>query len=119
MGFRSTFVTSEFNYSPSFLPDWFTEKYAAWISFGKCLSSTQEGKTYGVFQDLDADLQKAIKDAGQNDKIDLVFLHECGGITKFAISAEKIVVTEPAGWNKVDSVTHSYCYGCSEPEDGE
>ena len=118
MGFRSTFVTSDFNCNPSFLPDWFTEKYKSWINFCGCLSSTCEGKTYGVFTDLDTDLQKALKDICSDDEVDLVFLHECGGITKFQISAEKIVISEPDKWSKVDIVTHAYCYGCSEVDGG-
>lgn len=115
MGFRSTFVTEDYSVE---WPEWFKEKYDGWINFNGCISSTTEGKTYGVFSSLAEDIQKALKEAKAELSLGfvLIFLHECGGITRYEIHPDRINISEPSGWDKVDDITHHYCYGCSDAD---
>lgn len=47
----------------------------------------------------------------------LVWLHECGGITRIEIHNDRILWSEPEEWKKVDNITHEYCNGCSDHPD--
>ena len=105
MGFRSTFVT-EVYYGD--WPSWIIEKYKDCINFNECLSSKIEGKTYMTLEDLPADIQKAIN---WNDRFrksfTLVWLHECGGISRVHIYKDQINIDEPAEeYVKVEAPTH-------------
>lgn len=117
MGFRSTFTTQDY---PLRWPDWFQEKYRDFITFPPTgvggIYSRQECKTYGVWTDLEKDIQQAIvwQDHCHNFRFVLVYLHECGGITRVQISKDHIFYSEPDGWSLVEGVTHSYCHGCSD-----
>lgn len=122
MGFRSTFVTDDCCYE---WPAWFREKYPC-VHFpekGGPIASKFEAKTYGMYGDeFLADVQRVYRENTQDDDefyMSLVFLHECDGVTRFQIYRDKIVSTEPQGWEKTDGVTHSYCYGCSDPDTRE
>lgn len=121
MGFRSTFI-SEVIIEP--LPNWFKDKYKEVITFfdkGN-FASYGEHKTY-YLDDLITDLQKALLEIGcfkkNSEKYDrkfvLVYLHECGGITRVEIHKEKIFYTEPTDWIIRDlGIEHDHCYGCSD-----
>lgn len=117
MGFRSTFTT-EHNWSA--WPDWFVEKYSplVWFSDDRKgpLSAKQESKTYGVFLNLEQDIQKAIdwRERGASDHFVLVWLHECGGITRVEIRESSITNIIPTDWALTDDIGHDYCYGCSD-----
>lgn len=125
MGFRSTLATQDF--SGVKLPKWFRDKYEndfyfrVPYSFAKSkiptlfLSSKYELKTYGIGMDLPTDIQKVLIEKDVNQFV-IVWLHECGGITRVQIEKERIVYTEPSGWSVVDEVTHDYCYGCSDAD---
>lgn len=128
MGFRSTMITCD---GIPELPKEFVEKYKDYFNFlehkndGKFFSpiSTKcEMKTY-LFDIplLIKDLSEIIKNYGQRE-YSLVFLHECGGITKVDITKNgRIFWGEPTGWkitsiDDVYGVSHDYCYGCSDLE---
>ena len=115
MGFRSTFTTQDYHIK---WPQWFLDKYAKNIWFTKDsigpLHSICEGKTYQKWNELHTDIQSAIDWDGGLDKFILVYLHECGGITRCQIMKDNIIWSEPEGWRTTDGVEHSYCYGCSD-----
>lgn len=116
MGFRSTFTTECYSIE---WPDWFVEKYKEWVHFPGdrkgSISSSTEGKTYGIFEDLHSDIQKVIDWEWLSPlNFVLVYLHECGGITRCQIERDRIVWSEPDGWRETDGVCHDYCYGCSD-----
>lgn len=116
MGFRSTFTTEDFNIH---WPEWFREKYANTVDFGRdgagSLHSKGEAKTYSAsgWADLPEDIRKAI-DWNEIDQFVLVYLHECGGITRVQIERDIVKWSEPTGWSQTDGVNHHYCYGCSD-----
>lgn len=117
MGFGSTFVTNDLSWK---WPAWFRERYAGNVHFprdGGPISSVGEMKTYGYFADLHTDIHRALREDANNDYdwcIVLVYLHECGGITRCEIRRDSIRWNEPTGWRTTDGVEHDYCYGCSD-----
>ena len=126
MGFRSTFVTEDCVFP---WPEWFRDKYADSIMFGRdashekakygcAIASRREFKTYHTFTCLEDDIQKVMIEADHeySKRVRLVWLHECGGITLVYITREKIIFQEPHDFWEVDDCAHSYCYGCSDPK---
>jgi hypothetical protein len=122
MGFRSAFVSEQL---PVKWPEWFVDKYSRIIHFTidnqGCISSKKETKVYD--DAINIDIQRAFiennikrKKEGLSalDKFILVYLHECGGITRVEITPYNIFYTEPLDYVKVDFITHDYCYGCSD-----
>src|SRR5947209_1999200 len=118
MGFRSTFITEDISL---FIPQWFVTKWGDKVHFGRNrheiepfavmpISSQWEAKTYGLWQDLPHDIQLMMQqDKEWNDRdypIILVYLHECGGITRVEIHKDKILYSEPIRWKQTDGVTH-------------
>jgi len=124
MGFRTMAMTADYRIE---LPEWFIEKHTdmnhATSGEGKPslpLTSKFERKFYASKDDeLFTDLQKVIAaDKWWNDKdLEIVLFHECDGITKVRITASTIQMFEPQKWEEVDHITHSYCYGCSTPDE--
>ncbi len=115
MGFRSTFVTEDYSIA---WPQWFRDKYGASIHFpasgSGAISSAHEEKCYGLLGDLPEDIQKAIDWKDFSLSFVVVFLHECGGVTRCQIERDSIKWSEPEGWTQTSGVTHNYCYGCSD-----
>lgn len=115
MGFRSTFATQDYGIH---WPQWFRDKYAGAIWFSESgsgpLNSVREAKTYMLWQDLHTDIQRAINWDEAPTNFVLVYLHECGGITRCQIEKDAIKWSEPEGWRSTDGVKHNYCYGCSD-----
>lgn len=115
MGFRSTFTTSDYDIQ---WPQWFRDKYAGmiWFTDDECgpLHSVHEAKTYMDWKFLPEDIQAAIDWAEFDLNFVLVYLHECGGITRCQIEKDAIKWSEPTEWRLTDGVDHSYCYGCSD-----
>lgn len=115
MGFRSTFTTGDY-----FLkwPQWFCEKYSGKIWFNEdftgSLQSVRENKTYGLWQTLHKDIQLAIDWNIFKSRFVIVYLHECGGITRCQIEKDVIKWSEPASWTITSGVRHDYCYKCSD-----
>jgi hypothetical protein len=124
MGFRSTMVSEHLGHIR--LPTWFCKKWAEYLhlrewdkEFCFPISSRVEYKTYGIYVDMELDLQKVlIEHVNSTDypveSLELVYFHECGGITKVIITETNIKYMEPAGWVMTNDVTHYYCYGCSD-----
>lgn len=126
MGFRSTMITEDMHIQ---IPQWFIEKYpnihASYKQDSETndnqhwffpLSTVGEQKFYQSFKDYDlfVDIQKIIVDKWEKCTIELVLLHECGGITKVIINEKEILGMEPTAWKQVEGVEHNYCYGCSD-----
>lgn len=114
MGFRSTFTTSDIG---TLWPVWFREKYVNIIIFPEyngALHPHKEAKTYGSLESLAEDIQLAI-DWWRPDLMFIVmYLHECGGVTRCQIQKDSIKYSEPEAWRVTDGVEHWYCYGCSD-----
>jgi hypothetical protein len=124
MGFRSTFVTE---HTVLHFPPWFVEKWGRHVHFGDDhglpLASKYEAKCYDTWGGLEEDIARALAerhaaDAGQMlasiERVVLVWLHECGGLTRVEITANSVRYNEPATWREEDAPMHSYCYGCSD-----
>lgn len=115
MGFRSTLTTESLGIT---WPQWFRDKYADSIQFTPDgtgpLHSKRELKTYGMWLDLHTDIQRAIEWTVNMRSLVMVYLHECGGITRCQIEKDKITWSEPDGWRVTEGVEHDYCYGCSD-----
>ena len=117
MGFRSTFTSQD---CPIKWPQWFRDKYAKviWFPEGEIgpLHSVREAKTYILWQELHIDIQRAIDwgDKYAPDNFVLVYLHECGGITRCQIEKGTVKWSEPEEWKITDGVDHNYCFGCSD-----
>lgn len=117
MGFRSTFTTEDTGIK---WPEWFVSKYQNTIIFHPtgvgAIHSRQECKMYLAWASLYSDIQKAIDWSEPYRKnLVMVFLHECGGITRCEISKDAILWSAPNSWVEVgESGEHWYCYGCSD-----
>ena len=72
-----------------------------------------ERKFYDKFED-DEFIQNIRNEMMDDESAVGILLHECGGITRLEISKDKVLANEPSGWDTVEHVTHSYCYGCSD-----
>ena len=103
------------------IPDWFRKKYDDLLNFNNNnfpISTKFEIKTYsdrGI--ELVKDIRKVISsNETLIDPVGVVFiwLHECGGVTKFKIYKDKIVYSEPMEWGEVKNITHWHCNKCSE-----
>ena len=120
MGFRATFVIEDYNIT---WPAWFCEKYQEYVWFNSdnkgVFASKQEVKVVASlpFRDLVDDMQRAIQWEDEHDdfSIRIVYLHECGGITRARITRDVIQYTEPIEWHETDGITHYYCMGCGDP----
>lgn len=116
MGFRSTFCSTDY---PIKWPDWFREKYKNDVCFNGALHSMHERKLHGSWLDLPEDIRKAINwdewepVLTQPFRFVILFLHECGGVTRCEIRRDGVFWSEPDEWVKTMGSTHSYCYGCS------
>ena len=105
MGFRSTFTTLDYNI---LWPGWFVEEYDDGITFRAdhigALHSKREGKTYFDWNTLHEDIQRAIDWEKFRVNFILVYLHECGGITRCQIEKDAIKWSEPDTWKITDGV---------------
>ena len=114
MGFRSTFTSEDKNI---LWPDWFVTKYRGLIHFHPenrgPISSVHEAKTYMTWESLPEDIQRVMQQSRVDD-LTIVYLHECGGITRCEIHNDQILWNEPSAWETTEGVTHHYCYGCSD-----
>jgi hypothetical protein len=117
MGFRSTVSSSEF---PGSWPAWFREKYSDYFNFSDAsvrLTSAYPLKLYAPdLSELEPDIQKALSEALPQLSIAfvVVYLHECGGITRCMITPTSIKFDEPTAWEQTEDVTHHYCYWCRD-----
>jgi len=115
MGFYSTFTTNDCGIN---WPQWFRDKYSDVIWFSEdgsgTINSLREAKTYKRLGELHNDIHRAIDWPNMSDKFILVYLHECGGVTRCQIEKDTIKWTEPESWRATEGVEHHYCYGCSD-----
>ena len=123
MGFRTVFITNDNGYR---WPQWFRDKYESTVNIPECgcISSKHEGKMYLTYEDLCDDLQKCLftKENERYKDIELVMMHECGGITKVQIYKDKILEAIPDSWYPIDDneKIHGHsewcCDGCTNLE---
>lgn len=120
MGFRSTIVTQDYHLP---LPEWFVDKYKDLLFMGiegkftMPIASMVEFKSYvGRGREIEYDIQRVLRETPSwgDGNIILVWLHECGGITRIEISQKEILFSEPDKWKEVEEISHDYCYGCSD-----
>lgn len=115
MGFRSQLISG--SYMGIELPFWFLKKYEGELNIrhGRLsISTPSERKFYsGKQTELFLDIQKVLIEK-EVTNVELVLLHECGGITRVEIHQDKILFSEPTGWKVVENIEHKYCYGCSD-----
>jgi hypothetical protein len=116
MGFRSTFTSTDLG-GP--WPQWFLEKWAGDFWFrdrGGPLAPIRESVVYGRWDALPGDIQRVLKETGgwRARPFVLLFLHECGGVSRCQIDPVAIRWSEPRRWEGTSGVTHDYCYGCSD-----
>lgn len=118
MGFRSTFTISDCGID---WPQWFVDKYERYVWFSDdhtgTIAANREVKTYYGFETLAEDIQRSAIESchwiGEREwPIMLVYLHECGGITRCRITRDAIQWTQPDAWLEVDEVEHRRCSGC-------
>lgn len=118
MGFRSTFTISDWGID---WPAWFVEKYKSHVFFNDdrrgTIAAKAERKDYYTFKTLTQDIQRAVSwddlwNKRHHPPIMLVYLHECGGITRCRITRDEIQWTQPDGWEEIDGVEHHYCSHC-------
>ena len=117
MGFRSVMITEDAD--PGFFPPWFVAKYERQFYMpgddGGPMSSKFEIKEYDL-PELYADIQRLLKPSENslgNESFILVWLHECGGITRVEIHPAVIYFMHPTDFEVSDEVLHHYCYHCS------
>lgn len=111
MGFRSSIVSTDHDW-----PQWFRDKWT-WLRVPESgvLSVNVHQKFYSAtMEDLCTDVQTTIGEDACLPVV-LVLLHECGGVTRYEITLERINITEPSGWEPRDMSSHSYCECWSAP----
>lgn len=117
MGFRSTFTMEHYAIE---WPDWFREKWKFLIQFNRDGGSLfHPRREFKFITELIDDIAKSLEESGWwNGGINfvIVFLHECGGITRVQFDKGRVRYSEPEDWKHVDHPTHSYCYDCSDVE---
>lgn len=114
MGFRSVFIAAD--HYLTIWPDWFLAKWGEACHFAEgrgAFASKRECKAYVTWRELPADVQRAVDWDADGPNFVIVFLHECGGVTRCQIMRDRIIWSEPTGWEQTDGITHDYCYGCS------
>jgi len=115
MGHRSTFTTTD---SRIEWPAWFIDKYKRTIGFPHNkgpIHPLLENKVYDAWDTLEIDIRSAIDWSRHPRPFILVYLHECGGISRCEISKDNILWTEPETWRLESGPTHPFynCIGCS------
>lgn len=105
------------------IPQWFIDKYPYLVTrnMEECdlsfqtfpISTHHEIKFYDDWNknDIFVDIQRIMKEYNYGyspDEIDVVLLHECGGVSRISISKESIIGTEPVVWKKTESSEHGY-----------
>ena len=108
MGFRCTFATGW--PGPRKLPTWFVEKWSDRVNFGSDggfpLSSKERTKANagGIVEDI----QRALRECDHLMPVELVFVHECSGVTRVLISPDRILYSEPTSWKTVSDADDHY-----------
>lgn len=131
MGFRGTFITEDLSTE---WPEWFVNKYKKVLNFRSnhhdkkarkqgAISSKYELKHYNQpFTDIIKDIQKVLEEKQIStldslNNISLIMFFECGGVAKYTLTKDSITIAEPIEWQEVEEISHSYCYGCSNPKE--
>lgn len=99
MGYRSTFVTSDTNIR---IPQWFIDKWKHLVFFNGDIpnfpiASKQEGKTYGIFDEIESDIILIIKqhpEPRSYDKVIIAWLGEDGAVHSKHLTANGEVVSD-------------------------
>ena len=98
MGAINYFVT---NRSPHPLPEWFRDRWGQSLYLGGNLCP-KFGTKY--WSNLEEDIQRALRESwtnGLEPLVTLVYLHECGNVTRVDISVNSIHYSEPIEWREI------------------
>lgn len=117
MGFRSTLVTSDDKITWT---DWFREKYVNVFIFpedycGAIAISSERKANRLEDKGLYRDILKVLRENQFDLIFVLVWLHECGGITRVELCTDEnrqstpVYITEPGEWDNSEEITHFYC----------
>lgn len=104
MGYRHQVISDTMVPRKEHLPKWFTTKYEGWIDFDRGFwASYSEGKRYGIFENLEKDVQQVIKEVKGIDSVRLVFFADESGeespdLTHVTITADKITEIRAVEW---------------------
>ena len=90
MGYRSTWISDDLSWGDK-VSDEFKEKYEGSVNFGDCISSKNEGKRYGFFDD-DFFLELARNTEGKRMLI-MVMGEDGYNIQKITLDLEKSGIT--------------------------
>lgn len=119
MGFSSTFVTQWHGGSAGGFPEWFVRKWQDSVHFSEGyqlpLSSKAPAEAHGWWAEFEQDLQRAYpwEASGAVSSLVVVYLHECGGITRAEISSEKIRYHDASQWRKThQNIAHTWGDRC-------
>jgi hypothetical protein len=122
MGFRSTFTTEHVDGSFSSA---FVSKWQHVVNFRNGnelpLSAKKEAKISMTFDGLDKEIQAAFSWPQNVNRIVLIWLHECGGISRVEIHRDSILYSEPTEWDVAESLSDDshhgdWCSRCSDVE---
>jgi len=69
----------------------------------------------GILEDIQRVLQETY-DGKWQPVIELVYLHECSGVTHVQISRDSIIYSEPTSWKRVDDANGHQHYDYCGPE---
>ena len=99
MGSLITFA-SEGSFHP---PEWFKEKWEQSISWslGLICKSPRKG-----WSDFELDVQRAMNEAwteGSEPILIIVYLHDCGGVSRAHIRPDEIRYCQPISWKEVST----------------
>jgi len=112
MGFRSTLTSEDY---PIEWPEWFKKDYDMLIASGGMLRSEWEMKAY-AYDELPNAIQKALEEVQptllDDEGYTIVWLHECGGVTKVQIMHDEILIATPTQW-----ATQTYEHGLETEDD--
>lgn len=115
MGFRSVIIT-EYTADVKF-EKWFKDKYEDYFNINIGMLSSKFGvKAYSsLISDLPKDIQRSIEfDSFSMIKFNILYLHECGGVTKCQITKNDIKWYEPEFFHETHKIEHDYCYECDQ-----
>ena len=85
-------------------PDWFRERWETSVSFGEAITSRFGCKSWREFE---SDLQRAMKESwvvGSEPRVILIYVHECGNVTRADVGIDEIRYSEPDAWQEVSQV---------------
>lgn len=101
MGAINYFIT---NRAPRPMPEWFQARWGQSLHIGGNLCP-RIGNKY--WTGLEEDIQRALRESwtqGTEPLVILIYLHECGNVTRVDITASRVRYSEPIEWKEIPHV---------------